>query len=40
MNTSTFFFLITEKIYSQIEKQRYDGWYNNLAHPDWGSVGE
>ncbi|KAK0078556.1 hypothetical protein PV325_002364, partial [Microctonus aethiopoides] len=21
------------------EKQRYDGWYNNLAHPDWGSVG-
>ncbi|XP_044015108.1 dual oxidase isoform X1 [Aphidius gifuensis] len=19
-------------------KQRYDGWYNNLAHPDWGSV--
>uniref|UniRef100_A0A2P2I0U3 NAD(P)H oxidase (H2O2-forming) n=1 Tax=Hirondellea gigas TaxID=1518452 RepID=A0A2P2I0U3_9CRUS len=21
-----------------IEKQRYDGWYNNLAHPDWGST--
>ncbi|XP_058806177.1 dual oxidase isoform X1 [Phymastichus coffea] len=21
-----------------VEKQRYDGWYNNLAHPDWGSV--
>ncbi|CAG0912911.1 unnamed protein product, partial [Notodromas monacha] len=21
------------------EKQRYDGWYNNLAHPSWGSVG-
>ncbi|OQV13223.1 Dual oxidase [Hypsibius exemplaris] len=20
------------------EYQRYDGWYNNLAHPDWGSV--
>lgn len=20
------------------EKQRYDGWYNNLAHPEWGSV--
>ncbi|XP_043467959.1 dual oxidase isoform X1 [Leptopilina heterotoma] len=19
------------------DKQRYDGWYNNLAHPDWGS---
>ncbi|XP_023209588.1 dual oxidase-like isoform X1 [Centruroides sculpturatus] len=26
------------KIYSYKEKQRYDGWYNNLAHPDWGSV--
>lgn len=24
---------------SQTEKQRYDGWYNNLAHPEWGSVG-
>ena len=24
----------------QFEKQRYDGWYNNLAHPGWGSVGE
>ena len=22
------------------EKQRYDGWYNNLAHPNWGSVGK
>lgn len=21
------------------EMQRYDGWYNNLAHPDWGSLG-
>lgn len=21
-----------------IEKQRYDGWYNNLAHQDWGAV--
>ncbi|KAI8436839.1 hypothetical protein MSG28_010293 [Choristoneura fumiferana] len=20
------------------EKQRYDGWYNNRAYPDWGSV--
>ena len=24
----------------RVEKQRYDGWYNNLAHPEWGSVGE
>uniref|UniRef100_A0A1B6CWK3 NAD(P)H oxidase (H2O2-forming) n=1 Tax=Clastoptera arizonana TaxID=38151 RepID=A0A1B6CWK3_9HEMI len=24
--------------YSFTEKQRYDGWFNNLAHPDWGSV--
>ena len=22
-----------------VEKQRYDGWYNNRANPDWGSVG-
>ncbi|XP_043219093.1 dual oxidase-like [Amphibalanus amphitrite] len=22
----------------RVEKQRYDGWYNNLAHPEWGSV--
>ena len=20
------------------EQQRYDGWYNNLAHPAWGAV--
>jgi len=23
----------------QYERQRYDGWYNNRAHPDWGSKG-
>jgi hypothetical protein len=22
------------------EKQRYDGWYNNRAHPEWGSRGK
>lgn len=22
------------------ETQRFDGWYNNLVHPSWGSVGE
>ena len=22
----------------QYERQRYDGWYNNLAHPSWGTV--
>lgn len=22
------------------EKQRYDGWFNNMAHPEWGSIGE
>ncbi|KAF5287282.1 hypothetical protein FQR65_LT02155 [Abscondita terminalis] len=27
-----------DRIYSRIEKQRYDGWFNNLAHPEWGSV--
>ena len=21
------------------EKQRYDGWFNNMAHPEWGTVG-
>ena len=25
---------------SYSEKQRYDGWYNNLAHPKWGTVGK
>ncbi|ELU06497.1 hypothetical protein CAPTEDRAFT_191097 [Capitella teleta] len=23
-----------------LAEQRYDGWYNNLANPKWGSVGE
>lgn len=23
---------------SKAEKQRYDGWYNNLAHPSWGAI--
>ena len=22
------------------ERQRYDGWYNNMAHPEWGAVGK
>lgn len=34
------FSLFAEKILSQTEKQRYDGYYNNLAHPEWGAVGE
>lgn len=34
------FFLFSEQILGHSEKQRYDGWYNNLAHPDWGSVGK
>lgn len=29
-----------ERLMSHVEKQRYDGWYNNLAHPDWGAVGK
>jgi dual oxidase len=33
-------FVFAERQYSYTEKQRYDGWFNNLAHPDWGSVGE
>ncbi|XP_071446049.1 dual oxidase [Hetaerina americana] len=27
-----------ERMYSNTEKQRHDGWFNNLAHPDWGSI--
>ena len=23
---------------AEYEQQRYDGWYNNLAHPAWGAV--
>ncbi|XP_022255360.1 dual oxidase-like, partial [Limulus polyphemus] len=26
----------TKCVYS--ERQRYDGWFNNLAHPEWGSI--
>ena len=22
-----------------VEYPSYDGWYNNLAHPDWGGAG-
>lgn len=34
------YIFVTEKILGHTEKQRYDGWYNNLAHPDWGAVGK
>ena len=27
-----------ENMTNKYEQQRYDGWYNNLAHPDWGSI--
>lgn len=37
---SELFFFFAEKLLSHSEKQRYDGWYNNLAHPDWGTVGK
>jgi len=37
MLTSCFCF--SEKQFSFTEKQRYDGWFNNLAHPQWGSIG-
>ncbi|XP_077298120.1 dual oxidase [Arctopsyche grandis] len=30
---------IEGSLHSRTEKQRYDGWFNNRAHPDWGSVG-
>ncbi|XP_065342525.1 dual oxidase [Cloeon dipterum] len=28
----------TENLQSYSERQRYDGWFNNLAHPNWGST--
>lgn len=28
------------KMFFMAEMQRYDGWYNNLAHPRWGSTGK
>lgn len=27
-----------DRQFSHSEKQRYDGWFNNLAHSDWGSI--
>jgi len=27
-----------DEMLNKFERQRYDGWYNNLAHPSWGSV--
>ncbi|XP_073969944.1 dual oxidase isoform X3 [Rhodnius prolixus] len=27
-----------QRTHSYTEVQRYDGWFNNLAHPHWGSV--
>ena len=28
----------TDNMTNRFEQQRYDGWYNNLAHPGWGST--
>lgn len=28
----------SDQLLSKTEKQRHDGWFNNLAHPEWGSV--
>ncbi|XP_052126755.1 dual oxidase [Frankliniella occidentalis] len=27
-----------DRKFSYTEKQRYDGWFNNLGHPSWGAV--
>lgn len=32
--------MFSEKKFSFTEKQRFDGWFNNLAHPPWGSIGK
>ncbi|KAK9881555.1 hypothetical protein WA026_016432 [Henosepilachna vigintioctopunctata] len=29
---------ISEKSHDRIEKQTLNGWFNNMAHPDWGSI--
>lgn len=34
------FAFVSDEILSQTEKQRYDGWFNNMAHPEWGAVGK
>lgn len=34
------FLVVSDQLLSKTEKQRHDGWFNNLAHPDWGSVGK
>lgn len=31
---------VPDPMRSKAEKQRYDGWYNNLAHPSWGAIGK
>ena len=28
----------TNNMTNKYEQQRYDGWYNNLGHPDWGAT--
>ena len=38
--TLTSLLFISERLRMYAEKQRYDGWYNNLAHPTWGSIGK
>lgn len=37
---NVFLLFLTGVAHSYADKQRYDGWYNNLAHPDWGSIGK
>ena len=29
---------LTVSMSNAFEQQRYDGWYNNLGHPDWGAT--
>jgi len=30
--------LAQDEMRNKMERQRYDGWYNNLAHPNWGAI--
>jgi len=36
--TNNFTSTVTVSMSNAFEQQRYDGWYNNLGHPDWGST--
>ena len=38
--SSSFYQSLVFSNVSTFEWESYDGWYNNLAHPEWGGAGE